>query len=356
MKTPASDLVPAQWHVLGAGAMGCLWAVRLWQHPPLAHRVALLLRTAGEIEAYAKQGGVTLEEGWDITAGAGLAREQTLAPSGAGSRARPAPIVMPAPTAGPALSFPLPAESITDDGPALTHLLVATKAQDVAAALQSVQARLTPDTCIVLLQNGVKVQRDIADQYGAGRVYCLSTSHGAWRRGPFHVVHAGRGTAWLGQQDSDNEAALDTMLSLLPAIPMQIGKDLHIERRLWQKFAVNCSVNALTVVYDCRNSELLKIADARRDLHSLVDETAALLAALPEVPALPDLQDSVAEVLRVAADNISSTLQDARNGRATELSHLNGYLCQLARQHGLASPLNDALLQRVESRPGKPVA
>jgi ketopantoate reductase len=49
-------------------------------------------------------------------------------------------------------------------------------------------------------------------------------------------------------------------------------------------------------------------------------------------------------------------VQDARQGRATELAHLNGYLCELATLHGLASPLNHALLQRVASRSGLPAA
>jgi 2-dehydropantoate 2-reductase len=332
LKTPASDLAAAQWHVLGAGAMGCLWAVRLWQHPPLARRVALLLRSAEELETYRRHGGVTLEEGWEK-------------PLREGDEVGAGPI----PT-------PVPAAAVTDVGPPLSQLLVATKSQDVAAALHSVHARLTPDTCIVLLQNGVRVQREITDQYGADRVYCLSTSHGAWRRGPFHVVHAGHGTAWLGQLEGNNARALDALLALLPATAMQIDTDPHIARRLWQKFAVNCAVNALTVLYDCRNGELLKIPQARKDLDALTSEIEGLLDVLPEAPPLPDLQESVAEVLRVAARNFSSTLQDARQGRATELAHLNGYLCELATLHGLASPLNHALLQRVASRSGLPAA
>jgi 2-dehydropantoate 2-reductase len=332
LKTPASDLATTHWHVLGAGAMGCLWAVRLWQHPPLARRVTLLLRSAEELETYRRHGGVRLEEGWENPQRAG----DTV---GAG-----------------AILTPVPAAAITDAGPALSHLLVATKSQDVAAALHSVRARLTPGTCIVLLQNGVRVQREITDQYGADRVYCLSTSHGAWRRGPFHVVHAGRGTAWLGQLESNNVWALDALLARLPAAAMQIDTDPHIARRLWQKFAVNCAVNALTVLYDCRNGELLKIPQARRDLDALTGEIERLLDLLPEVPPLPDLRESVAEVLRVAAENVSSTLQDARQGRATELAHLNGYLCELATLHGLDSPLNIGLLQRVASRSGLPGA
>ncbi len=355
MKTPASDLATTHWHVLGAGAMGCLWAVRLWQHPPLARRVTLLLRSAEELETYRRHGGVRLEEGCENqqragdVVGAGLAREQGQSQEVDASRARPAPSTDHIPT-------PVPAACVTEDGPPLSHLLVATKSQDVAAALHSVHARLTPDTCIVLLQNGVRVQREITDQYGADRVYCLSTSHGAWRRGPFHVVHAGRGTAWLGQLESNNVWALDALLARLPAAAMQIDTDPHIARRLWQKFAVNCAVNALTVLYDCRNGELLKIPQARKDLDALTGEIERLLDLLPEVPPLPDLRESVAEVLRVAAENVSSTLQDARQGRATELAHLNGYLCELATLHGLDSPLNIGLLQRVASRSGLPGA
>ena len=315
MQSPDTDLAQPVWHVLGAGAMGCLWAARLWQYPPLEHRVALLLRSAEELQAYGLRGGVTVEEDADVS--------------------------------GP---FLIPAESATDAGPPLCHLLVATKAQDVAAALQSVQARLTPDTRIVLLQNGVRVQREITEQYGAERVFCLSTSHGAWRRAPFHVVHAGHGTAWLGQLAGGSDTALDALLDLLPADFMQVSKDPQIARRLWLKFAVNCAVNALTVLYDCRNGELLEIPQARQELDALVAEIDGLLRTLPDVPVLPDLHGSVAEVLRVAARNISSTLQDARHGRSTELGHLNGYLRDLARAHGLPCPLNEQLLQRVESR------
>lgn len=321
MQSPDTDHAQPLWHVLGAGAMGCLWAARLWQYPPLAHRVVLLLRGAAEGQAYRLRGGVTLEEGTDFST-----------------------------------TLPIPAEAVAAAGPPLRHLLVATKAQDVAAALQSAQARLTPDTRIVLLQNGVRVQREITEQYGAGRVFCLSTSHGAWRRTPFHVVHAGHGTAWLGQLAGGSDTELDALLALLPAAFMQVRMDREIARRLWQKFAVNCAVNALTVLYDCRNGELLRIPRAHQELEALVTEIEGLLRSLPDVPALPDLHGSVTEVLRVASGNISSTLQDARQGRATELSHLNGYLRDLARQHGLACPLNEQLLQRVESRLGAPAA
>ncbi len=306
----------AHWHVLGAGAMGCLWAARLWQHAPLQGRVALLLRSAEALANYRQHGGLTLE----------------------------------APAGGVLLQAPVPAELLSAPGAALRNLLVATKSQDVAAALASVQHRLDASTRIVLLQNGVRVQREITAQYGPSRVWCLSTSHGAWRRSPWHVVHAGAGTAWLGQLEGGDATQTRALLALLPAQAMHIGLDAQIATRLWQKFAVNCAVNALTVVHDCRNGELLQRPAARQALDALIGEIAALLHALPEVPALPDLHALVQEVLTATAANVSSTLQDVRAGRATELAHLNAYLLTLAAQHALAAPLNAQLLQAVAQR------
>ena len=68
------------------------------------------------------------------------------------------------------------------------------------------------------------------------------------------------------------------------------------------------------------------------------------------MPALPDLHALVQEVLTATAANVSSTLQDVRAGRATELAHLNAYLLTLAAQHALAAPLNAQLLQAVAQR------
>ena len=318
MNTLTDSPGDALWHVLGAGAMGCLWAARLWQHPPREQRVTLLLRSQQALVDYREHGGLALE----------------------------------APVGGTVVQVPVAAALSSAPGPALRNLLVATKSQDVAAALASVQHRLDTDTRIVLLQNGVRVQREITAQFGPNRVWCLSTSHGAWRRAPWHVVHAGAGTAWLGQLAASDAAQTRALLDLLPAQAMHIGMDAHIATRLWQKFAVNCAVNSLTVVHDCANGELLQRPEARPTLEALIDEIDQLLRALPEVPALPDLHASVHDVLTATAANVSSTLQDVRAGRPTELEHLNGYLLSLAEAHGLAAPLNAQLLQAVAQRTG----
>ncbi len=303
---------PPGWHVIGAGAMGSLWAARLWQRSQLPGKpdVTLVLRNSLAVAEYRNAGGIVLHEG----------TEQFSCPVS-------------------------PCEADTIRG-GITDLLVATKSQHVESALQSVSHALTPETRIVLLQNGLRSQHLISSRYGIQRVYCLSTSHGAWLHSPYQVVHAGFGATWLGQFEHYPDK-ITMMLECLPAEAMKIRHDPDIGNRLWHKFAINCAVNALTVVYGCSNGELLTIPAARQQLIQLCAEIEQIFAAIPEAPPLDNLLGAVDEVLRATFSNYSSTLQDVRKGKVTEIADLNGYLVELAQQHGCAATMNTALINAV---------
>jgi 2-dehydropantoate 2-reductase len=299
------------WHVLGAGAMGCLWSARLLES---GWPVRLLLRTTQRVSAFRQCSGLVLESGED-------------------SR-----------------SLPVSAGRVAERG-RVDALMLATKAGDALSAMESVAHRLHEESVIVLLQNGVAVQEAIHREYGAGRVLCLSTSHGAWMRTPCHVVHAGMGQAWLGSlgqaRDGPGKLLRERVLRQLPADFMQIHAEPGMRVRLWRKFAVNCAVNALTVIHDCRNGELLSIPAARADLEKLCAEVGALLDMLPQAPAIGPLWPLVEAVLGDSADNVSSTLQDVRAGRPTELVWLNGWLIALAERQGLDCPHTRAIAARL---------
>lgn len=311
----------ASWHILGAGAMGCLFACAMAAPSGANMPVRLLLRNQAALAVYP---GRVMSS--DLTH----------------------PLCLPA----DAMTHVREATSAQS----IDNLLVATKAQDTLQAVASAANRLSPNARIVLLQNGLKIQQQLTRLYGEERVFCLSTSHGAWLRAPFDVVHAGDGDTWLGQLgpgNADKQKRLQSLLHLLPARQLNIRIDDNIDARLWRKLAINCAVNALTVIHDCSNGALLQIPEARQTLASLCTEISALLSAMPGAPLIEDLYTQVKQVLTVTANNVSSTLQDIRRGRATEIDHLNGYLCELATTHELPCPVNAAVLQQmrvIESR------
>ena len=128
---------------------------------------------------------------------------------------------------------------------------------------------------------------------------------------------------------------------------MQVQREVDMRRRLWRKFAVNCAVNALTVLHDCRNGELLTRPAATAELTALCEEIATVLEALPRAPAIGPLWPQVVSVLEASAANVSSTLQDVRAGRPTELGWLNGWLLALAGEQGLECPRNRAIARQL---------
>lgn len=313
-----------QWHILGAGAMGCLWAAALQRHQQSACNPVLLLRNAAALSRY--PGLITIES-------PGSAERQFNVPAMAVS-------------------------ALPDDMPAIQNLLLACKAQDAESALDVLAPWINETSRIVLLQNGIRVQQQLTQRRAPGTVFCLSTSHGAWIRRPFHVVHAGIGNAWLGllpaacpaASPSGTTPALAKMLEQLPVSDMNVSVDLQMTERLWLKFAVNCAINPLTVVYNCQNGALLSNNLAREHLQNLCAEISWLLGALPECPELADLWQQVQQVAQATQHNYSSTLQDIRHHKTTEIEHLNGWLCELASRHQLACPLNQQALQAVRER------
>lgn len=276
------------WHVLGAGSLGALWACRLAR---AGHSVQLLLRDEPSLADYRAAGGLTLTE------------------------------------RGTPQTFALPAQTVHEGGP-IKRLLVATKAYDAKPAVASVLARLSDDAEILLLQNGIGSQQEVAALAPRARCIFASSTEGAYRPARWQVVFAGHGFTWLGDP---TVAPAPTWLERLEqaGIPHQWSPD--IMARLWRKLALNCAINPLTVLYDCRNGELMQ---HRCEVATLCAELSELLHSCGQASAAQDLFEETWRVIAATAANYSSMHQDVSQGRRTEISYLLGYACQAAERHG----------------------
>lgn len=292
--------------------MACLWAAKLWNTPHVTELI-LLMRRQEQQEALESAKGIRLYEG------------------------------------DKELFAPVRGALISQLRTPISHLLVCTKAQDVEIALASVAHLFDANTCIVLLQNGVKVQEKVCRLYTSQMVYALSTSQGAYLSKQFEVVHAGFGQSYLGllsplgRHTSHSPKAL---LQLLPSAELNIQWDENITSRLWKKFAINCAINALTVIHNCRNAELLRNQEINSTLKALCQEIEFILRHCRECPSIADVYSQVETVIKATAENISSTLQDARLGRPTEFTHFNPYLCELAQKYQLPNPINERVIEQ----------
>lgn len=286
-----------RWYVLGAGAIGCLWA-SYWRQ--VGFPVTLLTatpRTQATIDLLLN--GESSQVDIDH----------------------------------------LTIDQMTESDASIDYLFVSTKAQHTVEAIQKIHRHIKNDATVLFVQNGLAV-RQLANLLPTQKQLIGITTDGAYRTSPLSVVHAARGETHIGCQAG--------FLEQLPTKALSIHSCEDIEQRQWHKFAINCAINALTAIHQCRNGELLEIPAAQKSMKSLCEEIAAVSNCLGFNYQSTKLHEEANAVLSLTANNYSSMYQDINNGKCSEINYLNGYLLTIAREHSLPTPENERIVAAIK--------
>ena len=233
------------------------------------------------------------------------------------------------------------------------YLICCAKAYDVKKLLIQLKHRLHKQSIIILIHNGLGVLDEIKTIQPALRIICGLSTIGAYLDEPFSVHTALSGALYLGK--GLGEFSTDDIQTVGKAfaqtqIPYQWEDNIH--PMIWEKFAINCSINILTVLKSCKNGELLS---QKKLLQKMTLEIVNILSTY-QLPMSPeDLLLKVMHVLQCTSDNYSSMYKDIQHHRRTEMHYLNEHLVRLAQQKNIATPLQVKLLHEFyEQHPWQP--
>lgn len=233
----------------------------------------------------------------------------------------------------------------------IDRLLLATKAYQTESALADVKHRLSPTATVLVLQNGAAVnQLQLAPTQ---TLFAAVTTDGAYFDEQRRLIHAGVGVTRVGRlsgKKSLNDAS--DCQALRGQLPRGLNIDCvdNIQHHLWQKLVINCAINPLAIKYLCRNGDLLTVPEARADLNTLCCEISAVDCAMHGNPWVDNVLETVTAVIETTAANRNSMLQDVLHNRATEIDQINGYLQRNADEHGVNCPLNRQLIALVKAQ------
>ncbi len=234
-------------------------------------------------------------------------------------------------------------------------VLVCVKSTDTEATGAGLAAHLAPGACVLSLQNGVdnaaRLQVRLGGPVAPAVVYVATEM-----AGPGHVRHLGRGELVI-------PASLPAAVALRPAdvvalfaragIPVELSD--NVIGALWAKLLLNCGYNAISAITDTPYGRMVTLPGIARTVHDTVVECLAVAAAAGvTVPG-----DAFAAVERIATSmpgQVSSTCQDLRRGKPTEIDHLNGFIVREGERLGVQTPLNRALHALVKALESKTVA
>ncbi|QNP49502.1 2-dehydropantoate 2-reductase [Diaphorobacter aerolatus] len=222
-------------------------------------------------------------------------------------------------------------------------VLFCVKSTDTESAAAQIKPFLAPGTLVLTLQNGVDNDERASAVLGPDRPVAPVVVYVATAMaGPGHVRHFGRGELVIAPTPASDRVAQQFAKA---GIPTQVSH--NVRGALWSKLIINCAYNALSALTQMPYGWLVEQGGVNPLIDDIIDECLAVARAdgidLPE-----KLRDTVHGLPQTMPGQLSSTAQDLARHKPTEIDHLNGYVVQRGKAHGVPTPVNNTLLVLVQ--------
>jgi 2-dehydropantoate 2-reductase len=221
--------------------------------------------------------------------------------------------------------------------------IVATKCMHTAAAIEAT-APAFANGAVCSVQNGVGNEEAIAER--VERVIRGTTFPAGRVLEPGHVQWDVKGDTTIGPFEpsptpmADIERLADACAR--GGMPTQAVADARGPQ--WRKLIFNAATNPIGALTGLTHGRVVEDPGLRRLVSQLVDEGKAV-AATQGIELDADPEELIDHAARpdVAYDHKASMLQDVEARRPTEIDYLNGGIARFGREHGVPTPLNDAV-------------
>ena len=219
------------------------------------------------------------------------------------------------------------------------------KSNDTEEAAKTVSPWVKETSLVLTLQNGLGNLDVLERMFGKARVLGGVTSEGATMLDHGKIRHAGAGETAIGPSCPGARKIASALRDA--GFASRIAEDIH--SLIWGKLVVNAGINALTALTGLKNGRLPQVQALRLTMEMVVEEAVAVAKAKQVPLPYPDPMSRVTEVCRATADNVASMLQDVLNERMTEIAFINGAIVREGKALGIPTPANFVLTGLVEA-------
>lgn len=230
-------------------------------------------------------------------------------------------------------------------------ILVCTKSFDspnAACDLANHPKLLSPQTAIVLFQNGWGNAEAFTPLFDRSQIFNARVITGFMRPQPNEVlitVHAD--AIHIGSLFGLDAAPLAPLAEAIAAGGIPAILTDSIEKDLWAKMLYNCALNPLGAILDVPYGKLTESSHSRAIMNTVIAETFAVMMAA----GYRTHWEGAAGFRTVFYDRLvpdtalhrSSTLQDLRAGKRTEIDALTGAVLKLADEQKVPVPVSRTL-------------
>src|ERR671914_1925925 len=234
------------------------------------------------------------------------------------------------------------------DVPPCDFGIVATKAMHTSDAVRAAAPALA-EASVASVQNGVGNEEAIAEH--VAKVIRGTTFPAGRVVEPGHVQWDVKGDTTFGPFEA-SPAPMENVERLADActragMPAEAVADARGPQ--WRKVIFNAATNPIGALTRLTHGQVCEDESLRRLVSGLVDEGKAVARA-QEIDLDADPEELIDYAARpdVAYGHKASMLQDVEARRQTEIDYLNGGIVRFGREHGVRTPLNEAVVALIK--------
>jgi 2-dehydropantoate 2-reductase len=215
-------------------------------------------------------------------------------------------------------------------------------------AIKSVLPALGQAGAILSLQNGWGNAPVIAGLAGEQRVFMGVTYHSATVLGPGHVLHAGQGPTYMGPLAGEASRAKPYVEALIGA-GLEVTLSEDVRKDIFQKVLLNICTLPTSALLRFGACQLVEHEGTKALMRRLLEEGVKVVQAQGIAVDVEERWSTITGLLGRVGMSKSSMLQDVEAQRRTEIDVINGAIVAMGKQHGVATPSNQAMVDLVKS-------
>lgn len=225
-----------------------------------------------------------------------------------------------------AADFPLTAD----------YVLVTTKVTEKIDRVELIRDAISPDTTIVLIQNGIDIEQEVAIAFPDNQLISGLAFICATRSQPGFVEHTAYGRLVIGDYPNGICEKTRRFAALLEDSGIDCKTTDDVVTARWQKTVWNAAFNPVSVLSDGLDTQT--VLQTREDyLRAIMTEVTGIAAALNH-PLRDDIVDINIESTRSMPPYKTSMLLDFERGQCMETEAILGNAVRAAHGAGLQAP------------------
>lgn len=219
---------------------------------------------------------------------------------------------------------------------------------EAAASVRHLFAR-GGDTVAISFQNGLGNEEELARTFGGDRVLGGLTAQGANIESPGVVRNHADLPSYIGEMQGGVSERTRSIAKMLTDANLPTEASENIRRDIWRKLMANIAISAVSGITGLNIGQIFNRHMADDVAYAALEEAIVVAGAC----GIELSSGEAREILGAIAGpdgtpkNKSSLRMDIENERPSEIDYINGAVVRLAREHGIAVPVNQALVALV---------